>query len=297
MYVIGEPGTDNLWVVLRNEGQEPARVIRFKNDDAAAKYDVLLEIPQRMIYALCFDPAYATNRQVYLFSNGPTPEPQRVNRVVRFTVSSPDGQDKAVIDPKSEEVDHRMEVGRARRRRLAFGARRHVVHHHRRRHQRLRHGWTRARRSTTCSAACCASTSIDATAIVPYAIPPGQSVRRNARRPPARSGPTACAIPGGCALDSQDRPHLGRQQRPGPLGDGLPGPPRRQLRLERLRGQPSVLPPAASAGRRRSVLPTIEHSHAEFRSLTGGVVYHGDGFPTWTAPTSTATTRAAASGA
>jgi uncharacterized repeat protein (TIGR03806 family) len=36
-------------------------------------------------------------------------------------------------------------------------------------------------------------------------------------------------------------------------------------------------------GRKRGptpiVLPTIEHSHAEFRSLTGGVVYHGDKLP------------------
>ena len=27
------------------------------------------------------------------------------------------------------------------------------------------------------------------------------------------------------------------------------------------------------------VLPTIEHSHAEFRSLTGGVVYYGNALP------------------
>ena len=35
----------------------------------------------------------------------------------------------------------------------------------------------------------------------------------------------------------------------------------------------------ASAGRRLRSPPTIEHSHAEFRSLTGGVVYHGDVLP------------------
>src|SRR5262249_8862579 len=37
--------------------------------------------------------------------------------------------------------------------------------------------------------------------------------------------------------------------------------------LERSRGPTPIVP------------PTIEHSHAEFRSLTGGVVYRGDRFP------------------
>ena len=37
--------------------------------------------------------------------------------------------------------------------------------------------------------------------------------------------------------------------------------------LERQRGPTPIVP------------PTIEHSHAEFRSLTGGVVYHGDALP------------------
>ncbi len=40
----------------------------------------------------------------------------------------------------------------------------------------------------------------------------------------------------------EDRPHLGRQERPGPVGAGVPRQEGRQLRLERHRGQPSVLP-------------------------------------------------------
>ena len=77
----------------------------------------------------------------------------------------------------------------------------------------------------------------------------------------------------------EDRPHLGRQQRPGSLGNGLLASPRRQLRMERLRREPPVLPRAEARPDVRSWLPTIEHSHAEFRSLTGGVVYHGKRFP------------------
>ena len=56
--------------------------------------------------------------------------------------------------------------------------------------------------------------------------------------------------------DPKTGPDLGREQRPGPLGDGPPGPPRRELRLERLRGEPPVLPRTEARARRPVVPPT-----------------------------------------
>ena len=68
--------------------------------------------------------------------------------------------------------------------------------------------------------------------------------------PGPRSGPMACAIPGECR-STRRRARSGSEQRTGPVGDGPPDPPRRQLRLERLRGEPSLLPGTASSGPRR----------------------------------------------
>ena len=108
--------------------------------------------------------------------------------------------------------------------------------------------------------------------------PAGQPVRR--RRPglARRSGPTACATRGGCAPT----------RRPGTSGSATTARTsgRRPTSSAAARTTAGASPKGAtrstSNGKRGPtpiVPPTIEHSHAEFRSLTGGVVYHGDKLP------------------
>ena len=78
------------------------------------------------------------------------------------------------------------------------------------------------------------------------------------------------------------RPALGRQQRPGFVGERPSRPPRRESRLERPEGS-HPFRPDRKRGAAPFTRPAAEHHHAEARSLTGGVVYHGKHFPTWPA--------------
>jgi uncharacterized repeat protein (TIGR03806 family) len=88
IYIADEPGTDDLMVVLAGgESERPSRILRVKDDVAASATDLFFELPRRLIYSLCFHPGYTTNRQVYLFSNGPTSSSPRTNRVSRFAVT------------------------------------------------------------------------------------------------------------------------------------------------------------------------------------------------------------------
>ena len=174
--------------------------------------------------------------------------------------------------------DHRVGVRRPQRRRDRLRPRRHAVRHHRRRHHRLRHQHHRPGPDQAAAPRCCASTWITRPPGKPYSRAEGQPVRRPTG---VRAGDVGLrpAQPVADHVRPEDRPHLGRPERPGPVGAGYLVQQGRQLRLERHRGEPPVLPRTARPGRRRSSKPTVEHPHSEARSLTGGVVYHGEKLP------------------
>ena len=110
-------------------------------------------------------------------------------------------------------------------------------------------------------------------------MPSRRTIRSSTRPVPARkSGPTGCATPGACAVDpktgqiwvgnnGQDLWETAHLVRRGENYGWSVYEGSHPFYLERKRGPTPLVP------------PTIEHSHAEFRSLTGGVVYHGDKLP------------------
>ena len=116
--------------------------------------------------------------------------------------------------------------------------------------------------------------------------PEGQPVRRRHAVRPGDVG-LRPAQPVADHLRREDRPHLGRAERPGPVGAGVPRPEGRQLRLERDRGEPPVLPepqgrPDADrqADRRAPRTPSSARSPAassttasSSRSWTGAYIY------------------------
>ncbi|MCA9131563.1 MAG: PQQ-dependent sugar dehydrogenase [Planctomycetales bacterium] len=88
MYVKAEPGTN--WLIVIQQGGEddrPTKLLRVEDRPDASETSVFWEVPKRMVYSVEFHPDYEQNGYVYVFSNGITGQPNKKNRVSRFTVS------------------------------------------------------------------------------------------------------------------------------------------------------------------------------------------------------------------
>jgi uncharacterized repeat protein (TIGR03806 family) len=102
IYVAPEPGTDKLWIVLQGGDKlGPARILRIQDDPDTDEKEPLFELDDRLIYGLTFHPKFADNGFVYLFTNGPTSAKERMNRILRFTVSR---QEPSTVDGASEKT-------------------------------------------------------------------------------------------------------------------------------------------------------------------------------------------------
>ncbi|MEX0936896.1 MAG: PQQ-dependent sugar dehydrogenase [Pirellulales bacterium] len=102
LYAKAEPDTNNLLVVEQGgEAERPSRVIRIQDDPATDSTETFLEYPDRLIYGLEFHPDYGRNRHVFIFSNGPTGQSERKNRISRFTVAA---DEPRACDPASEKI-------------------------------------------------------------------------------------------------------------------------------------------------------------------------------------------------
>ncbi|MBL9124937.1 MAG: PQQ-dependent sugar dehydrogenase, partial [Planctomycetaceae bacterium] len=99
LYVVKEPGSERLLAIVSTIGDATAsQVLLLPGDPESSATEVLLELPGRILYSLAFHPAFAENGHVYIFSNGP-PEKRR-NRITRYTI--PPGERR--IPPASEVV-------------------------------------------------------------------------------------------------------------------------------------------------------------------------------------------------
>lgn len=102
LYAKAEPGTGNLFVVEQGgEPDRPSRVYRVADDPDATEREVVLTLEGRLIYGLEFHPSYDGAGELFVFSNGPTPEPERKNRVSRFFVPA---AGRRVCDLADEQV-------------------------------------------------------------------------------------------------------------------------------------------------------------------------------------------------
>ncbi|MBX9788222.1 MAG: PQQ-dependent sugar dehydrogenase [Pirellulales bacterium] len=101
IYVIEEPTSDHLLIVLTSvDGQQASRIVRVSSYFATDKFETYFELPGRLLYSLVFHPDFASNGFVYLFSNGPTGAAERTNRVARYSV--PSGEHR--LAPDSEQI-------------------------------------------------------------------------------------------------------------------------------------------------------------------------------------------------
>jgi putative heme-binding domain-containing protein len=108
LYVAAEPGTDFLFVILQGgEKDRPSKLLRLRDADDAATTETILTVSNRLLYSVAFHPGYRTNGILYLFSNGPTTRGERTNRVTRYTKAGkkPTAWDAApYVDPDSEKL-------------------------------------------------------------------------------------------------------------------------------------------------------------------------------------------------
>lgn len=102
LFITAEPGTDRLFVIQQGgETNKPSRILQLRDDLNTSQVETFLTISNRLVYSFAFHPGYRTNGDIYLFSNGPTPETNRLNRISRFTVGR---QPPRRCDPGSEQV-------------------------------------------------------------------------------------------------------------------------------------------------------------------------------------------------
>jgi glucose/arabinose dehydrogenase len=102
IFVIPEPDTDWLLVVQQGgEKEKPSKILRLRDDPDADRVETFLEVSNRLVYSVVFHPGYRTNGYLFMFSNGTTSETERTNRISRFTVGR---QPPHPCDPKTEQV-------------------------------------------------------------------------------------------------------------------------------------------------------------------------------------------------
>ena len=244
LYVVTEPGTDDMLVISHDGGYEgPGHVVRLE-EPARRRQDgaVSGHKPDRLWSCL---PSRLREERLHLRRQQ---RPRRRQGQAGPRVAVHRGPQAAIpLRPEVGSCDPRMGVERPQRRRPRLRPRRLSLRHIRRRHQRLRRRPPRP--------------GPDAPDGQGAAHRRGPSRRRQALfraegqplRGPQRgvSGDVGLrhAQPVADDLRPQDRPALGRPERPGSLGAGLRHPQGRQLRLERQRGQPPL--PAGTRARPR----------------------------------------------
>jgi uncharacterized repeat protein (TIGR03806 family) len=274
IYMAEEPGTDRLWVVQVGTGADNgSRILRIQDDPAVGVSELVLEIPRRLIYSICFHPDYASNGFLYVFSNGPRDAPERTNRISRFTVGR---QPPRLVDPKSEEVVIEWKSGGHDGGDMTFGLDG-MLYLTTGDGTSDSDGWDSGQTLTDLLGSVLRIDVNRREAKQPYAIPPDNPfVNTPGARPEIwayglRNPWRMCTDPKTGHLwvgnNGQDRWETAHLVRRGENYGWSAYEGSHPFYLERRRGPTP------------HVLPTIEHSHAEFRSLTGGVVYHGDRLP------------------
>lgn len=100
LFIIAEPGTERLFVIEQGgESNKPSRILMLQDDLNTDQVETFFEITNRLVYSFTFHPGYRTNGYIYLFSNGPTPETNRMDRISRYTVER---QPPYHCEPQSE---------------------------------------------------------------------------------------------------------------------------------------------------------------------------------------------------
>ncbi len=274
IYVAQEPGTDRLLVVLAGgEPGRPSKILRLKDDPATNEAETFLEVERRLVYSVLFHPAYEQNGWIFAFSNGITGEAERANRISRFVV---DRQPPWGVQPNSEEVILEWRSRGHDGGDMAFGPDGMLY---------LSTGdgtsdsdsWNSGQTLDDLLGSVLRIDVNRRDASLRYAVPPDNPfVKMPGARPEIwayglRNPWRMCIDPASGQVwvgnNGQDLWETAHLVRPGENYGWSVYEGSHPFYLNRKRGPTP------------HVLPTIEHSHSEFRSLTGGIVYRGARLP------------------
>jgi uncharacterized repeat protein (TIGR03806 family) len=102
IFITPEPESDFLLIVLAGgEKDRPSKIVRVRDDASTSETTTLLTLNDRLIYSVAFHPGYRTNRQLFVFTHGSSGEFARTNRVLRYTLTH---DASPQCDPLSERV-------------------------------------------------------------------------------------------------------------------------------------------------------------------------------------------------
>jgi len=285
IFVTPEPGTERLLVVQAGgEKDRPSRVLSVPDNPSADQVETFLEVSNRLIYSVTFHPGYRTNGYFFVFSNGPTPEGQRTNRISRFTVDpqslrasgSPSPLPSRRCAPNTEQIIIEWHSQGHDGGGVVFG------------HDGMLYvstgdgtsdsdGWVTGQDLSDLLGGILRIDVDHPDAVRPYTVPKDNPFvgMTNARpelwayglRNPWRlcvDAKTGGIWAGNNGQDLWETAHYIRRGENYGWSVYEGG---HAFYLNRRRGPTPA------------VAPTIEHSHADFRSLTGGIVYYGDSLP------------------
>ena len=269
-----EPGTDHLLVVLTGgETERPSRILRVRDDPGATEAETFLQLSNRLIYSLAFHPGYLTNSQLFMFTHGSAAEFARTNRISRFRVER--GKSHR-CDPASEQVILEWRSEGHDGGGIVFG------------HDGMLYittgdgtsdsdGWVSGQNLSELLSGVLRIDVDHTEGTRPYSIPRDNPFVgwTNARpekwayglRNPWRmciDSKTGAIWVGNNGQDLWETAHLLRR------GENYGWSVYEGSHPFYLNRKLGPTPPVA---------PTIEHSHADFRSLTGGTVYYGEQLP------------------
>ncbi len=88
IFIAPEPGSDRMFALLHESSGKPTELVTFRDEPKVAERTQAIELRGRIAYSFCFDPDYADNGQLYLFSNLRMDkfDGSKANRISRFVV-------------------------------------------------------------------------------------------------------------------------------------------------------------------------------------------------------------------